>query len=185
MNQKLNNAMDDFILRYVCAAQDTTQGLKIEYDPNWPSSCYEQTGELDELVAWSPNLRLEQGQFVGLEEGLEMTIHPDVVTFYGRYWSENLCAETDQGQLQLLQAWNEQDYQRLQQNIVGHVLMKRRLKQAESVFIALTDEEDFILSVENSSGRVMLEQVGLASQNCVAEDLASFINSLKPLIIPN
>ena len=131
-------------------------------------------------MSWTPVLRKTPGDFKGIETALEMKIHPDAVSFFGRYWSDNLNAETKQGKLQLLQAWNEADFQRLQENLIGHLLMKRRLKQAESVFFALTDEDDFILSIDNVSGAVLLEQIGLVAKETLAPDLASFIDQLQP-----
>ena len=87
------------------------------------------------------------------------------------------------GNLQLLLPWNQDDMVRLQQNLVGHVLMKRRLDQPETLFFAVTDEEDFILSVDNQSGEVVLEQVGLLPQEVLAPDLASFLASLEPVVM--
>ena len=179
MNPVLNEAMDKFIRRYQ-GADNACELLQIEYDSNWPSSCYTQKKTEGELVAWAPVLREVPGDFKGIETGLEMKIHPDVVSFFGRYWSDNLNAETKQGKLQLLQAWNEDDFQRLQQNLVGHILMKRRLKQAESIFFALTDEDDFILSIDNLSGAVLLEQIGLVAKETLSPDLSSFIEQLQP-----
>ena len=50
--------------------------------------------------------------------------------------------------MELLQAWNEDDFDLLQQNITGHVLMKRKLKQAsQRVFIGLTDQDDLLVTV--------------------------------------
>jgi SecY interacting protein Syd len=109
-----------------------------------------------------------------------MKIHEDVISFYSAYWSDNLNAETDKGYLQLLQPLNQNDFERLQQNLVGHILMKRRLKQPETFFIALTDEDDFILTVHNTTGEVMLEQVGLVPKKVMAPNLAVFIQSLQP-----
>jgi SecY interacting protein Syd len=66
--------------------------------------------------------------------------------------------------------------------LVGHILMKRRLKQPETLFIALTDEDDFILTVDNASGEVVLEQVGLLPKEVVAPNLEVFIQSLQPSV---
>jgi SecY interacting protein Syd len=60
--------------------------------------------------------------------------------------------------------------------------MKRRLKQPETFFIALTDEDDFILTVHNTSGEVMLEQVGLLPKEVVAPNLAEFLQSIQPSV---
>ena len=80
-----------------------------------------------------------------------------------------------------MQIWNDDDAERLQQNLIGHVLMKRQLKQPETLFFALTDEEDFIVSVDNASGQVVLEQVGKPAQQVLAQDLAEFLATLQPL----
>ena len=183
MRKNLNTAFDTFIQRYEQVILNSPESAQIEYDSSWPSLCYCQEKKDGDLVTWKPILREVPGTFAGLETGLEMIIHPDIIAYYGRYWSENLNAQAEQGPLQLLQAWNEQDYQRLQQNIVGHILMKRRLKQAETIFFALTDEEDFVLSIDNASGRVVLEQVGLEPKETLAPNLASFLENLQPQII--
>lgn len=171
--------MDKFIRRYQ-DSENATELLQIEYDSNWLSPCYKQQKTAGELVTWAPILREVPGDFKGIETALEMKIHPDVVSFFGRYWSDNLSAETKQGKLQLLQAWNEEDFERLQQNLIGHILMKRRLKQPETLFFALTDEDDFILSIDNLSGAVLLEQIGLVAKETLAPDLSSFIEQLQP-----
>jgi SecY interacting protein Syd len=80
----------------------------------------------------------------------------------------------------LLQVWNEQDFERLLQNLIGHALMKRRLEQPMTLFFAVTDDEDYILSLENDTGRVMLERVGLEPQEMLADNLAQFLSSLEP-----
>jgi SecY interacting protein Syd len=52
----------------------------------------------------------------------------------------------------------------------------------KTLFIALTDEDDFILAVDNISGEVVLEQVGLLPKEVLAPNLATFIQSLQPSI---
>jgi SecY interacting protein Syd len=89
-------------------------------------------------------------------------------------------AKAAQGACELLQVWNEEDFERLQQNLIGHLLMKQRLKQSPSLFFGLTDEEDFILTVINDTGEVALEQVGKPAQEILAPTLAHFIAQLSP-----
>ncbi len=50
------------------------------------------------------------------------------------------------------------DFERLQQNLIGHILMKQKLKQAITLFFAVTDEDDIILSVNNNTGEVWAEK---------------------------
>lgn len=173
----LSQSFDHFIEEY----QRIHQGLSIEFDPQWPSSCYQQQAKAGQMVAWRPILRESPGDFQSMERALNIQLDPQLKEFFGRYWSDNLNAKAPQGNLQLLQAWNADDFEQLQQNLVGHILMKRRLKQPETAFFALTDEEDFILSVELDSGQVVLEQVGLLPQQVLAKDLQSFITQLTPL----
>ena len=58
--------------------------------------------------------------------------------------------------------------------------MKRRLRQRDTLFFAVTDEDDFVLSVLNETGEVVLERVGKEPQEILATDLTSFLQSLKP-----
>ena len=177
----LASSLDGFMQAYQDLYLSEKNGLFIQYDEKWLSPCYKEAAQQDQWVSWQPTLRDVPGQFEALEQALEMSIDPQLISYYGRYWSDNLNAQSSRGELQLLQVWNQDDFVRLQQNLVAHVLMKRRLKQAETLFFALTDEEDFMICVDNSTGQVVLEQVGLQPQEVLAKDLATFIRTLKPL----
>ena len=180
MSEQVTVALDNFVQSYQNAAKEYPEMLMVEYDKDWPSDCYTAIGNSGDRVTWQPVKRAEVSNFDDLEKALDMKIHSDVISYYSAYWSDNLNAQTNKGNLQLLQAWNQDDFERLQQNLVGHILMKRRLKQPETLFIALTDEDDFILTVNNASGEVMLEQVGLIPKEVIAPNLAAFIQSLQP-----
>ena len=91
-----------------------------------------------------------------------------------------LAAEHSRGKLLLLMVWNSDDVKRLQENIIGHIIMKRRLKQRETVFFATTEDDDILLSVLNGSGEVFLERVGQEVSEKLADNLASFIAQLQP-----
>lgn len=174
-------SLDSFIQAYQNLYLTKKKDLLIQYDEKWLSPCYMGVAEQDEWINWQPKLREETVTFRGIEEALEITINPQLVSYYGRYWSDNLSAQSSRGELQLLQVWNQDDFVRLQQNLVAHVLMKRRLKHSDTLFFALTDEEDFMICVDNATGQVVLEQVGLQPREVLAKDLASFIRSLTPL----
>jgi SecY interacting protein Syd len=180
MSEHVSQALDGFMQKYLLAAKSHTQMLLTEFDESWPSECLSSNNEEQGVVAWQPMKRQATVGFDDLSAALDMIIHPDLVSYYTSYWSNNLNAKTDQGNLQLLQAWNQDDFERLQQNLVGHVLMKRRLKQPETLFFALTDEDDFIITLGNDSGEVLLEQVGLLPREVLAPNLTTFIQSLQP-----
>ncbi|MCV2883262.1 SecY-interacting protein [Aestuariibacter sp. AA17] len=178
--QTIDDALADFIQRYFQTAKTEDHALRIEFDSQWQSACYLQVGDDGDWVEWQPVKRDVPGDFSGVESALEMTLNAQFKAYFGTYWSDNFNAKTSRGSLQLLMPWNNDDFIRLQQNLVGHVLMKRRLKQAETLFFAVTDEEDFIITVDNASGAVMLEQVGMLPKEKLADDLASFIKQLEP-----
>ena len=130
---------------------------------------------------WAPVQQGGVNNLSALEKGLDLKVNKQLEQYFTRYWSDNLNARTARGHLQLLLPWNQDDFVRLQENLIAHVMMKRRLRQPETLFFAVTDEEDFILSVLNDTGEVGLEQVGREPQEILAGSLAEFITQLSPV----
>lgn len=133
-------------------------------------------------MSWQP-LRRQDGadDFAGLERALELSIHPDIKRYYGRYWSGGLEAEADEGHVSLLLLWNGEDADRLVENLIGHALAKRRARTPFTVFFACTEpESDLFLSVDNETGKVVLEAPGQKPLRVVAESLAQFLAVLRP-----
>jgi SecY interacting protein Syd len=164
-------------------AQTVTQakqnGVKLQSyaDPKLVSPA--QYGDvIDDLVAWWPVARSEPADFSGLQTALEFTLHADLQTFYGSYYGGGVAAIHPRGPLELLMIWHDEDFIRLQHNIIAHILMKRRLKQQETVFIATTDDDELLISVLNSTGEVFLEKVGCEVKELLAPNLASFFQQL-------
>ncbi|GAA0856880.1 SecY-interacting protein [Aliiglaciecola litoralis] len=176
----IQSALQRFVSDYVSLYQTEQKPMVIQYDSNWPSPCYQSKAEDNEWVGWQPVLQQQPMSLSDFENALDITMDKQLAAYFSCYWSDNLNAKTARGNLQLLLPWNEQDFERLQQNLIAHVLMKRRLKQKETLFFAVTDEDDFIISVDNESGKVMLEQVGLEPQEELADSLLSFIQQLSP-----
>ena len=56
--------------------------------------------------------------------------------------------------------------------------MKQKLKQEVTIFFALTDQEDFILTVANATGAVWVEQVGKVPHKKLADSLKSICDKL-------
>ncbi|MFC3093103.1 SecY-interacting protein [Alteromonas sediminis] len=175
----VHQALAEFVEKF-CTQVDESK-RQIQFDSDWPSPCIlEEHAEDGQLVTWKPVLQDAGQSFDNLESALELTIHPDIKAFYTLFWSDPLSAKAEQGNCELLQAWNQEDFHRLQENLIGHVLMKRRLKQAVTFFIGLTDEEDFILSVDNDTGQVCLEQVGCEPTRVLAPSISAFLQGLDP-----
>ena len=178
------SAFDAFVSAYVASSDEYNKGLVTYFEKQWLSPCVDANNTKDAIdgqeVAWQPVLRERQDTLKNLEDALEIHIPDELQQLFCRYYSHDLNAQTEQGKLTILQVWNPEDFDRLQKNLIAHVLMKRRLKQADTLFFALTDEEDFILSVMLSSGAVMLEKVGKAPQQEIASSLTDFMTRLSP-----
>lgn len=173
----LDALMDTLVSEPAC------QPLTAEYEPDWPSPCYEtqssQTLEDGQTVNWKPVRQDSKNNFSKLEDALEITLDSQFKTFFTRYYAFNITAAASQGPCELLQVVSDDDFARLQENLIGHILMKRRLRQPETLFFGLTDDDSLILSVKNDTGEVILEKVGKKGEEILADDLSAFISSLK------
>lgn len=140
-----------------------------------------QYGEvLDEQVAWWPALMATPIDFSGLAKGLEIEVTPQFVQFYSVAYGAGLPVVHAKGDAELLMVWHDEDAKRLQENLIAHVLMKRRLKQRDTLFFAVTDDDDYMISVLNSTGEVYLERVGREVEQKLADSIAEFLTQLAP-----
>jgi SecY interacting protein Syd len=179
-------AIDDFFIAYQNTYKEQGITLRTEYSDEWPSDCcVGEPRNIDGqmLTDWQPRLQEPALSFVKVEESLELIIDEQFKWLFSRYWSDNLNAKSSRGNLQILQVWNTEDGARLQSNLIAHILMKRRLKQRETLFFALTDEDDFMLSILNETGEVVLEQVGCEPAEVISPSLPEFLSSLTPVVV--
>jgi SecY interacting protein Syd len=160
----------------------------IEHDEQWLSPC--ELGPHDtSLHYWQPvamaSAKLTDNQeeafsFANVESALNLELHQDIKTYFTTIFSGDIEALCEEGELSLLFAWNKEDFERLQENLIGHILMKQKLKQAETIFFAVTDEEDMIISLDNISGEVWVERVGCKPHKKLSNSLGEFISQLTP-----
>lgn len=158
------------------------------FDPEWRSPCetgeprLAPSGELE--VPWQPLARTDSQRFelfAPLERALEVTIHQDIKTFYGSYYSGGIEADSPEGPVSLLQLWNDSDVSRLIENLLGHALAKQRAKAPYSVFFACTEvDSELFLAIENHTGHILLERPGYKPERTVAGSLADFLSGLTP-----
>lgn len=181
-------ALDRFISRQ---QQIQPEAPKAIYDPEWQSVCYQvapnEQPRPNAQIPWQPVRQAEtHSMFQRLGEALEVTVHPDLVTFYSRYWSDPLPARSSDGELSLLQVWNEDDMERLRSNLIGHALVLRKQKRPLTFFFACTEPDgDYFLSIDNETGVVLLEQPGKKPLRKLADSLADYLDTLEPLKIPD
>lgn len=160
----------------------------VEHDEQWPSLCekeqhdvnhhYWQPVALENVTSFTNNENALS--FSNVESALNLELHADIKTYFTTLYSGDIEARCTEGQLSLLFAWNKQDFERLQENIIGHILMKQKLKQDETIFFAVTDEEDLIISINNTNGEVWVEQVGCKPHKKLSDSLQGFIEQLQP-----
>lgn len=172
-------SLQQLLNRFIQQYQDKHDDFpKVEHDQQWPSDAEMDQVKDGQLSRWQPHIIKQPLSFANVEKALDMELHPSIKEYFALAYSDTIEAENEHGKLSLLFAWNEDDFERLQQNIIGHVLMKRRLRQQTSIFFAITDEEDINLVVNNNDGSVWIEPVGLEGSKKLAESLSEFLDNL-------
>ncbi|MDO6678383.1 SecY-interacting protein [Shewanella sp. 4_MG-2023] len=181
-----STSLDQFSNRYIQAYQDTLGELPRFYPMGQGSSCIEGQYDLesDEAVFWQTVKRKSTADFSNVEHALELKLHDDINDFYGHFFSASLYFDSNWGEGELLQVWNQQDFESLQQNIIGHLMMKKKLKQAPTWFIGVLGDGDNMLTVDNEDGSVWIEVPGNKPHEKLADSLAGFIDSLTPRVTP-
>ncbi|MCH1928847.1 SecY-interacting protein [Shewanella sp. A25] len=179
-------ALDKFLDNYYRSYLSTLGELPRYYPQGETSLCIQGEFDVDsdEAVFWQPVKRETPGSFANVEHALELTLLPEINDYYGQFFAAPLLFDSKWGSGELLQVWNEDDFDSLQQNIIGHLMMKQKLKQPPTWFIGLLDEGDKMLTVDNSDGSVWIEIPGQLPSQQLAPSLVEFIASLSPRIAP-
>lgn len=193
-NNNLLTALQSLVDNYLKKHKDSFNHLPtVPFDEKWLSPCEQAEGD-GGISYWQPiliadfaksndasELNIEQLNFANLEAALGLSLHSDIKSYFTYIFSADLEVEHQEVPLSLLFAWNIEDFHRLQENIIGHILMKQRLKQVETIFFAVTDDEDMIISLDNATGQVWLEQVGCKPHKKLSDSLTEFIEQLTPV----
>lgn len=183
-NNSLNELVWNFSQDYLQAYQHRFEHLPITHQvEDWPSPC-EQGIHEEEFSLWHPIKLEEILTFNNVEAALEVTIHHDIKQYFTTMYSDSLDASCAEGDLSLLFAWSAEDFARLQENIIGHILMKTKLKQKLTIFFATTDDDNHIISLDNDTGEIWVEKVGCEPHKKIADTLVEFISQLAPRIPP-
>ncbi|MGJ8581192.1 MAG: SecY-interacting protein [Psychromonas sp.] len=151
------------------------------FDKGWLSPC--QVGEVvGDKMTWQAQSRTEKVNLKNIEEALEIKLHPAIEALFCTHYSDHLLCEFDGHPIELIQVWNDQDFLGLQENMIAHFMMQKRLKKPASMFIATCSDEMQVISILNETGQVQLETLGKKQEAVLAESLAEFLAALTPLI---
>ena len=183
-------ALDALFTRYLNLVKEDTNHLPcVEFNPPWPSPCDVKLNQADKNEEkekentryWKPSNREHFELFDELEKALELIFRDDVKQFYGSFWSNGICVERDDINFSLIQIWNEEDQEKLKENMLGHAFAKLKSKQALSYFIGCTFGDD-IVCIDHESGEVVLEKPGRKAHKVLSPSLETFLLSLNPTL---
>ncbi len=136
----------------------------------------------DDTVLWLPQPFMPSATLEKVEKALELQLRPDIHTFYTQQYAGDMGAQFGEHSLTLLQVWSEDDFIRLQENLIGHLVTQKRLKLSPTLFLATTASEMTMVSLCNVSGNVILEQFGSKKQTVLAASLGHFLDALRPTL---
>jgi len=185
MNNDTQQQLFSLYQRHQQLYKSTAQGLPTaDFDPEWVSPC--QVGEVvDDKIKWQAIKRDKKVSFNNIEEALEVTLHPSIEVLFCSAYSEHLACEFDGHPIELIQVWNEQDFLMLQENMIAHFMMQKRLNKPASMFIATCSDDMQVISILNETGQVQLETLGKKQEAILAESLSEFLEKLTPVFVEN
>ncbi|KEY59374.1 SecY interacting protein Syd [Serratia sp. DD3] len=135
-----------------------------------------------DTVLWRPQPFTPAASLVKVEQALEIQLCPEIHTFYTQQYAGDMSAMLGEQALTLLQVWSEDDFIRLQENLIGHLVTQKRLKLSPTLFLATTESDMAMVSLCNVSGHVVLEQFGSTKQTLLADSLGQFLGALQPTL---
>ncbi|XKM13435.1 SecY-interacting protein [Orbaceae bacterium ac157xtp] len=148
-----------------------------------PSPCIvDKPIDSDEMVVFWQAVPSDLHTLNIVEQVVNLKIRDEAHQFYGTQYAGDMQAMFGDLRLTLIQVWSEDDFSRLEQNLISHLSMQRRLKRKPTLFIATTDDETKIISIDNQTGSIILEDLIANESTLLAENLSLFLSQLIPNI---
>ncbi|WP_342322086.1 SecY-interacting protein [Kosakonia sp. BYX6] len=174
-------ALKAFTERY-CDAWHTARGSWPQSEALYgiPSPCI--ISSTDEYVIWQPKPFTAVQNVNPIEQAMEIVVQTPLHAFYTTQFAGDMPARLGTLTLTLLQTWSEEDFLRVQENLIGHLVTQKRLKLSPTLFIATLDSELDVISLCNLSGEVIKETLGTRQRTVLAPNLADFLRQLEPVV---
>ncbi|WP_343554324.1 SecY-interacting protein [Pantoea sp.] len=180
MMQHTADALREFTARYVEHWQQQAGHLPASSELlGVPSDCIVST--LDDRVLWQPQPFTLPATLEAVERALDLQLQPEITAFYTTQFAGDMTAQFVDRPITLLQVWSEDDFTRLQENLIGHLVMKRRLRQSPTLFIATTESDNEVIAVCNLTGEVIVEEPGTKKREILSPGIKTFLNDLQPV----
>ncbi|TNV17354.1 SecY-interacting protein [Buttiauxella sp. B2] len=182
MDNDVRQALEDFTNRFCHAWREQTGGWPASEELyGVPSPCIVTTTGKD--VRWQPQPFTSENDLSAVERAMDIALQPAAHQFYTTQFAGDMPALSGKQALTLLQAWSEDDFQRVQENLIGHLVTQKRLKIPPTLFLATTTDEMEVVSLCNLTGEVVLEKIGTKQRTTLASSLNAFLQELQPQVI--
>ncbi len=173
MNNCEKNALVEFTSRWIHQFDGAPHNDELHA---LPSPCIIKTQNLS--VYWQPFLLQPPKNLMIIEQVVGLKLHPSAHLFYGSQYAGNMSAIFDNIELLLIQAWNDDDFSNLEQNLIAHLTQQKKLKRIPTIFIASTNDSTEIIAINNLTGEVVKEDLISGELTTLSQDLTAFLNKL-------
>ncbi|CAM7483916.1 SecY-interacting protein [Citrobacter sedlakii] len=181
MNEQTALALKAFTTRYCDAWHEKQQSWPMSEELyGVPSPCI--ISSTQDAVYWQPQPFEGESNVNAVECAFDIVIQPALHAFYTTQFAGDMPAQFHNETLTLLQTWSADDFRRVQENLIGHLVTQKRLKLPPTLFIATQENELEVISVCNLSGDVIKETLGTRQRTVLAPSLAEFLTQLKPVL---
>ncbi|WP_434639057.1 SecY-interacting protein [Klebsiella sp. I138] len=181
MDYQTAEALRAFTQRYCDAWQQQCASLpRSEELYGVPSPCISATH--GDAVFWQPQPFTAEQNISAVERALDIVVQQPIHSYYTTQFAGDMPARFAGETMTLLQTWSPDDFQRVQENLIGHLVVQKRLKLPPTLFIATLESELGVISVCNLSGEVLKETLGTRKRTTLSPSLSNFLDQLDPVL---
>lgn len=145
-----------------------------------PSPCI--ISSTDDAVFWQPQPFVGENNLNAVERAFDIVVQPAVHAFYTTQFAGDMHAQFADEKLTLLQTWSEDDFRRVQENLIGHLVTQSASSYhlrflLPHKIMSLTSFRCAICPVKCAK-----KLLGTRKRTVLAASLAEFLTQLKPVL---